>query len=232
MNKNLLVIILLLSSWFYSCSKNNQSGTATAIIDSTPLANTIAKNDTINVMAYNVLNYGDGCQGSTNTLDSLFKIIIQYTQPDLLSCEKMAAFNSTRGMAGNLADDILMNVLNTDFPSQYDYATPTNTSSGSKMSVLFFNRKKLTYLKTETLLASISDFDLYKLYYNDINLPITHDTTFLYVVVNHTQSGSSSTIRDQQVATEMSDLRYKFLNFPNLINMGDFNTSGSYEPGY
>ena len=135
-------------------------------------------------------------------------------------------------MAGNLADDILMNVLNTDFPSQYDYATPTNTSSGSKMSVLFFNRKKLTYLKTETLLASISDFDLYKLYYNDINLPITHDTTFLYVVVNHTQSGSSSTIRDQQVATEMSDLRYKFLNFPNLINMGDFNTSGSYEPGY
>ena len=95
MNKNLLVIILLLSSWFYSCSKNNQSGTATAIIDSTPLANTIAKNDTINVMAYNVLNYGDGCQGSTNTLDSLFKIIIQYTQPDLLSCEKMAAFNST-----------------------------------------------------------------------------------------------------------------------------------------
>jgi hypothetical protein len=87
-------------------------------------------------------------------------------------------------------------------------------------------------MKTETLVVNISDFDLYKLYYNDPNLSITRDTTFLYVVVNHTQSGSSSTSRDQQVTVEMQTLRNKFSSFPNLINMGDFNTRNSLEAGY
>jgi len=52
------------------------------------------------------------------------------------------------------------------------------------------------------------------------------------VVVNHTQSGNSSTDRDMQVSTYMADLRSKFAYFPNLINMGDFNTASSDEAGY
>jgi hypothetical protein len=100
------------------------------------------------------------------------------------------------------------------------------------MSVLFYNKQKLTFVKTETILAYITDFNLYKLYYNDPNLAITHDTTFLYVLVNHTQSGSTSTTRDAQVTEIMQSLRAKFAYFPNLINMGDFNTSSSYEAGY
>ena len=215
-----------------SCSKRSQTGTTSPIIDTLPLLNTIAKTDTLKVMAYNVLYYGDGCQGATQTLDAYFKTIIQYTQPDLLSCEKMNAFDPTPGAPGNLADEITNNVLNAVFPNQYAYATPTNISFGKGMSVLFFNKQKLTYVKTETLVANVTDFDLYKMYYNDINLSITHDTTFLYVVVNHTQSGSPSTTRDQQVTSEMNQLRAKFLSFPNLINMGDFNTASSLEAGY
>jgi hypothetical protein len=100
------------------------------------------------------------------------------------------------------------------------------------MQLLFYNKRKFTYLKTETIVSNVTDFNMYQLYYNDTNLAITHDTTFLYVLVNHTQSGSPSTIRDQQVTLEMTTLRYKFLGFPNLINMGDFNTSASVENGY
>lgn len=68
-------------------------------------------------MAYNVLNFGDGCQNSLNVLDAYFKTIIQYTRPDLLGCEKMNAFDSVPGSAGNLADEITNNVLNTAFPN-------------------------------------------------------------------------------------------------------------------
>ncbi|HEY5326689.1 MAG TPA: hypothetical protein VIJ27_06795, partial [Mucilaginibacter sp.] len=96
----------------------------------------------------------------------------------------------------------------------------------------FYNKQKLTFVKTETIEAYITDFNLYKLYYNDPNIAITHDTTFIYVLVNHTQSGSESANRDIQLATEVQNLKSKFAYLPNLINMGDFNTHNSLEPGY
>jgi len=227
---------------FASCSKAPQKLAATTTTNTTapttpvvipqPLPNTVDKTDTLKVMAYNTLSYGDDCQGTTTTLNGYFKTIIQYAQPDLLSCEKMSAFSLTSTLPANLADNIRDSVLNSSFPGRYDYATFTNTADGDNMSVLFYNKQKLTYIKTEVLYPYITDFDLYKLYYNDPNLTITHDTTFLYVVVNHTQSGTPSTTRDMQISTYMATLRNKFTYFPNLINMGDFNTANSYEAGY
>jgi hypothetical protein len=240
MKANSLTVFLLSGILLASCSKSPKSlpktvtTTPTApvvVIPGPPLPNTVDKTDTLKVMAYNVLNYGDLCQGSTSTLNGYFKTIIQYTQPDLLSCEKMNAFPISSILADNLAINIRDSVLNIDFPNRYAFATPTDASGGG-MSVLFYNKQKLTFVKTETLYQYITDFDLYKLYYNDPNLAITHDTTYLYVVVNHTQSGTPSTTRDMQVSTYMADLRAKFAYFPNLINMGDFNTANSYEAGY
>jgi hypothetical protein len=144
----------------------------------------------------------------------------------------MNSFNPAPGSFGNLADEITNNVLNAAFPNQYAYAQLTNASFSNNMSALFYNKQKIGYVYTKTLLAAITDFDLYKLYYKDVNLAITHDTTFLYVIVNHTQSGSSSTTRDQQVTQVMQQLRSKFKYLPNLINMGDFNTRSSFEGGY
>jgi hypothetical protein len=197
-----------------------------------PLPNTVDKTDTLKVMAYNVLKYGDGCQSSVDTLNKYLKTIIQYIQPDLFSFEKMSAFDPAPGQPSNLADNISNNALNVVSPGKYAYATTTNKSRATNMAVLFYNKKKLTFVKTETIEANITDFDLYKLYYNDPNIAITHDTTFIYVLVNHTQSGSPSTSRDIQVSTEMKDLRAKFAYLPNLVNMGDFNTHNSIEAGY
>lgn len=238
MKAKLLFTFLLVGIFFFSsCSKPPKN--SSVIIPSTtvtiipqPLPNTVDKVDTIKVMAYNVLNYGDDCQGNTKTLNEYFKTIIQYVQPDLLSCEKMSAFPVLSALPANLAENITDSVLNAVFPARYAFAMPGNMSNADNMSVLFYNKQKLTFVKTETLLADITDFNLYKLYYNDPNLAITHDTTFLYALVNHTQSGSSSTSRDQQVTQYIQTLRTKFAYLPNLINMGDFNTRNSFEPGY
>jgi hypothetical protein len=222
-------LLILLGSLLFSCLKKDAGINK---IDTTPLPGTLEKTDTIRVMAYNVLNYGDLCQGSTTNLDSYFKTIIQYTQPDLMSCEKMTSFTPQPGSPGNLADDILGNVLNSVNPDKYNYAPPSNASGSGKLSVLFYNKQKLTYVSTQDLLSLVTDFDLYEFYYNDMNLSITKDTTFLYAVVCHTKSGSASLERDFQDSTIMSSLRSKFTCFPNLIIMGDFNTTGSYEHGY
>jgi hypothetical protein len=221
-----------------SCSKTPKSSpgptmvTSKPVVIPQPLPNTVDKTDTLKVIAYNVLGYGNSCQGSNSTLDGYLETIVQYAQPDLMSCEKMGDFPPASALPANFAADINTNALNAAFPGKYAYATPTNVTGADNMSVLFYNTQKLTYVKTETLVAYLTDFDLYKLYYNDPNLTITHDTTFLYVIVNHTQSGSPSTTRDLQVTQEMQNLRAKFAYLPNLINMGDFNTSNSYEPGY
>ena len=217
-----------------SCSKSPKTSPVTVPVTTIPgpLPSTVDKTDTLNIMAYNVLKYGDGCQGSTDSLNVYLKTIIRYIQPDLFSFEKMAAFDPAATGPENLAANITVNALDMVSPGKYAFATPTNLARATNMAVLFYNKPKLTYIKTETLEANVTDFDLYKLYYNDPNLSITHDTTYLYVLVNHTQSGSSSTIRDTQVSIEMQDLRSKFEYLPNLINMGDFNTHNSIEHGY
>jgi hypothetical protein len=232
-------MLLLASFVIAACSKSStNSGSGNAIvtpapINKTPLPNTVDKTDTLKVMAYNVLNYGDGCQGSTSILNGYLKTIVQYAQPDLLSCEKMYAFPPTSVSPFNLAVDLTTNGLNTAFPNRYAYCTPTNTAADNKMSVLFYNQQKLTFVNVHTIVINVSDFNLYKLYYNDPNLSTTHDTTFLYVVVNHTQSGSVPTpVRDQQETQEMAALKTRFGYLPNLINMGDFNQHNSSEPGY
>lgn len=223
-----LSFILLLAA---SCSKSPKRAAVVTVIPG-PLPNTISRVDTLNVMAYNVLKYGDGCQGSTAVLNGYLQTIVKYVRPDLFSFEKMAAFPPASTLPANLADDVTLNALEPIFPGKYTYATPSNTANANNMSVLFYNKQKLTFFKTETLSANVTDFNLYKLYYNDSNLSITHDTTFLYVIVNHTQSGSSSTTRDLQVETVMKSLRAKFAYLPNVINIGDFNTHNSYEAGY
>lgn len=221
--------ILVFGLFLFSCSKKVvQPNNA----NSSPLPGTVGRTDTLSVMAYNVLNYGDLCQGTTASLNAHFRTIIQFANPDIMSCEKMTAFTPTPGAPGNLADDILGNVLNSLSPGKYNYAVPTNASISGTMSVLFYNQQKLTWVTTQTLLGLATDFDLYKLYYNDINLAITRDTTFLYAVVCHTKSGSASLERDYQDSVVMSALRAKFSYFPNLVIMGDFNTTGSYEQGY
>jgi hypothetical protein len=235
MKWNPIWVFLVFLILMVACSKGHSNNTITTPppnSNTPPLSNTIDKSDTLQVMAYNVLNYGDDCQGSTSTLDGYFRTIIQYVQPDLLSCEKMYVFAPAPGATGNLADEITNNVLNAAFPGRYAYAAPTNAANAGDMSVLFYNQQKLSFVSRRTLVVNITDFNLYKFYYNDPNLSITRDTTYLYVVVNHTQSGSSSSSRDQQVTQEMQALRNEFGFLPNLVNMGDFNTRSSLEAGY
>jgi len=81
----------------------------------------------------------------------------------------------------------------------------------------------------------MTDFDTYKLYYKSPDLATTHDTIFLYVTLNHDNSGtsgSSATTRAEQIAGEMAQIETHFTTLPNMINMGDFNTHTSTEACY
>lgn len=202
----------------------------------------LAQPDTLRVMAYNVLYYGDvpGCQGGHSATHDYLKTIIAYTNPDILGLEKMAAIpmytgdHSGTGPAG-FADSVVQFALNAAYTNRYAYCTYSNAAMADDMAVLFYNREKLGFASVVSSYANVTDFNTYKLYYNPPSLAVTHDTTFLYVTLNHTESGSSSSdagVRASQIAGEMGQLHTRFTQLPNLINMGDFNVHNSSEACY
>ena len=203
----------------------------------------IQAQDTLKVMTYNVLNYGSGCQGSDSYLHGLLKTVVQYSSPDLLGLVKVHSIkvnsSDTYGkMPVGFADSINNYALNAAFPGKYAYCTLTDYahSADNNMDILYYNQNKLGFLSVTLLCNNQEDFDLYKLYYKDPNLSTTHDTTFLYAVLNHTISNSNgggvSAGRDSQDSAVINSLKAQFTHLPNLISMGDFNTASSIEPGY
>jgi len=198
---------------------------------------TEAQQDTLNVMAYNVLHFGDGCQGSNTYLEGKLRTIVQYANPDVLGLVKVQSIKVTptdnNGLSPyGFADSIIQYSLDVAYPARYNYCTLTNISGSNDMDVLFYDQNKLGFLSVKNLISLQEDFDLYKLYYKDPHLTITHDTTFLYFILNHTVSGTSSTQRDQQDTLVIDQLEKIFYHLPNLISMGDFNTHLTGELGY
>jgi len=194
-----------------------------------------AQNDTIRVMAYNVLHFGDGCQGTQAFLDGQLKKIVSYTKSDLIGLDKMQVIKLNNADPYGIspvwfADTVISQAMGSNFA--YCTLTDLSQATDNDMSVLFYNKNKLTFQTVNTLYIGEEDINLYKLYYNDPNLSTSHDTTFLYAVLCHTISGSSSTGRDGQATTVINALKGMFSHLPNVIYMGDFNTHNSTEPGY
>lgn len=202
-----------------------------------PVVRSVAQTDTIKVMTYNVLNYGDNCQGSNTLLHSYLKTIVANAKPDLIGLVKMTAIKQSPSdmyafAPYGFADSIIASALNPGALKSFSYCPFTNISGDDKSSVLFYNNAKLGYVSTTALSSIVSDFNLYKLFYKDPVLSITKDTTFLYVVLNHTKSGTDATIRNQQEAAVMASIKQKFYHLPNLLMMGDFNIHNSSEGFY
>lgn len=194
--------------------------------------------DTLRVMAYNVLYYGNGCQGPNGLFHDYLKTIIGYTTPDIISLEKAASIPLSKddkyGTASlGFADSILKYALNAAFPGRYAYCPFTNAAKANNMALLFYDQSKLGFLTITSSYSNITDFNTYKLYYKDPNLANTHDTTFLYVTQNHDKSGDENAIiRGKQIAREMECIKNHFTSLPNMINLGDFNVRSSREPCY
>ncbi len=194
--------------------------------------------DTVRIMAYNVLYYGDrpACQGPHSSYHDYLKTIVSYGNPDIIGLEKVAAFpmytgdNSGSAPLG-FADSILRFALNTAFTGRYAYCSYTNTSGADNLSLLYYDKSKFGFAGIVSSYQNVTDFNTYKLYYKTSRLALG-DTIFLYVILNHTQSGNSATTRNAQIAGTLTQLSGIFSTLPNVIDMGDFNFHNSSETGY
>jgi hypothetical protein len=186
-------------------------------------------------MSYNVLKYGNDCQGSVEKLHNYLQTIVRYANPDVIGLVKVAAIKSAPGdkhgeAPAGFADIIRDKALNSAFPGRFAVAPYTNKANGNNINLLFYNQQKLGYAGMQTLVSNETDFNLFKLYVKSSTT--AKDTAFLYVILNHTESGDKSSDRDIQMLAVMNALHNRFTQLPNVIDMGDFNLRNTSEPGY
>ena len=192
--------------------------------------------DVIKVMTYNVLKYGDGCQGTGSQMHGYLKTIVKYTDPDILGLVKVEAIPSALSDKGKapkgFEDSILLNALNAAHPDKYACCPFSNAARDNNQTLLYYNKHKFGFSSFVTLVSDVTDINMYKLYYLGYNLPNTKDTSFLYIVLVHTNSGDDPDERDRQMTEVMSAMRKRFPALPNVIVMGDFNLRKTNEQGY
>jgi len=151
--------------------------------------------DTINIMSYNVLDYGMPNTVSCPALNSpnkheYLKTIVKYKQPDILGLVKMASFPTTF-----CTDTVVKKVLDTVCPGCYAHVDYTNLSGYEKTNMLYYKKAKFSYVSTTPLYYAdntVSDICIHKFFYKDTNLVYTHDTTYLSIILIHLQSGASN----------------------------------------
>lgn len=193
-------------------------------------------NDTLVTMTYNLLLYGDNCQGDEITQRTYLRKIIHTIQADLAGLVKLYPIQRYPGdFSGYHPHEFIDTLLHSVFDmngKNFKAATFTNEARGSDINVLFYNANKLTFKQTEVLVVENTDFDLYSFYYNDPNLSTHNDTTFLYVILLHTESGDDASTRNDQIYKLVQKLHWRLSYLPNLIILGDFNTRNSEEDNY
>lgn len=188
-----------------------------------------AQTDTMTLVSYNLLNFPEGrddCGSNVvveNREDTLRKIM-GYTRPDVfVACE----------IQNQSAVSLILN-NSLDYAGAPTYAAANYTSDGSLNNMLFYNADKLTLKSQGEIDASPREIDHYLLYFNDPDLGVYFDTTFVHVYMSHLKAGNSSSneqIRAGQTQALMDYIETQPLQH-NHFFCGDFNVYSSSEDGY
>ncbi len=188
--------------------------------------------DTIKVMHYNLLQYGndfnDCTQSNNNVSDKneYLKTIIQYIKPDIFTVNEMGKEQYYQHLLMNEA----LNVDGVDYFKKSGYS---NVANSYIVNMLYYNSEKLV-LKSQSVAQSyVRDIDVYELYHKSSDLE-SGDTAFIYCIVAHLKAGSDPS--DISARTNMVNNSLSYLNGisseRNYLFMGDLNTKTSSEQCY
>ena len=194
-------------------------------------------NDTLKIFSYNTLNYGVGatkqCPGLLTFKKHVYlREILKYERPDIIAFMKMDSSTS-------FATDTIPNkILDSVCYKCYNHGIPTNHHGYAKIDMMYYRNDKLGFVSTSTLVSgnnvdSISDINVHKLYYKSPDLPTTHDTQFINIIVVHLYSGKlNSLYRSNEILGMMDTIQARYTSLGNFIVTGDFNSQSCTELCY
>lgn len=186
--------------------------------------------DTLRVMAYNLLYYGEyvfGCNANNNNpndKDVYLRTILEYDLPDIFLVNEISsqAYYHQR---------ILDSVLHKIPDLQYARAGSQKISNSSIMNMLYYNTKKLALRSQHIMQSNTRDINLYSLYYKSPDLEYG-DTAFIHCIGAHLKAGSSD--EDQQRRRDQVNNVIAWLQnnsqTGNFLFMGDLNVKTVEEP--
>ena len=212
MKKYLLIIITLALTWVVIPAKAQ---------------------DTLTVMQYNLLYYGNHQSGfadcfetnnNTQRKDECIRTIVNYVKPDIFTvCE----FGATQA----LQTDFLRHNLNINGANYWQSDNIINYANSNIINHIFYDSRKMGLKKHVALHTNPRDTDVYELYLKTPSLA-AGDTTKLVCIVAHPKAGMG--YEGQRRALMQIAMDYVNQHYPtdNVLIMGDFNMYGASESGY
>ena len=177
----------------------------------------VSAQENYKLMFYNILNY----PSSNPSKASIFKEIIDYTNPDLLMLTEI-----TSGEAVNLLLDDALNV-----GSENDWASAPFIDGPDTDNLLFYKKSLFTLVETNVIATNLRDINEYVLYLDE---SIGSDTSFIYVYVSHLKAGNDFQNANQRTleATALKNYINNRSNGEHFIVSGDFNVYDADENAY
>lgn len=189
--------------------------------------------DTITVMQYNLLQYGNYNSGfadcyetnnNTQRKDECIRILKDYVNPDIITvCE----FGSTQ----QLQNDFIRHNLNINGADYWKTDNIINYAHSSIINHIFYDSRKMELKNHVALRTDPRDTDIYELYLKTPEL-ISGDTIKLVCIVAHPKAGMYYESERRATMQRAMDYVNNFYPNDNVLIMGDFNMYGASESGY
>ncbi len=195
------------------------------------LFGTTKAQDTLTVLQYNLLQYGNdfgGCNSTNNkvsTKDSYIKSIINYIKPDIFSVNEMVASEAMM--------EHLLGELNKTWTNRYKRPRFVKSNAPYIANTIYYNSKKLTFQKQFIVQDYIRDINMYRFYYNSPQLE-QGDTAFVICIVGHLKAGTGTNNVNKRKVMANNTMNYikNHDQNSNYLLMGDFNLYTEEEPAW
>lgn len=181
----------------------------------------IGQKDTVRLMHYNLLNYGDNVNPVAYK-NSHLSTIIQHVQPDIFSANEI-------GNNSIFIQNIATGALGTD----WEHGSFVNTGGQPQVNMLFWRKSLLGLRSQQSISSQLRDIMAYHLYYKD-TITVPHDTVNLMIIVAHLKAGSDPSDSLKRIQETQTIVNY-LNNLPaetNVLLAGDFNVYTATEQAY
>lgn len=189
--------------------------------------------DTITVMQYNLLEYGNYNSGfadcyetnnNTQRKDECIRTLVDYVKPDILTvCE----FGATQA----LLNSFISHNLNINGVNYWKSDNIINYANSNIINHIFYDSRKMELKRHVALRTNPRDTDIYELYLKTRTLQ-AGDTIKLVCIVAHPKAGQGYEASRRALMQIAMDYVNQHYAADNVLIMGDFNMYSADESGY
>ncbi|MCS7073499.1 MAG: hypothetical protein NZ108_03430, partial [Bacteroidia bacterium] len=182
--------------------------------------------DTLRVMQYNLLNFGNApAPCNTQFKINRLRIIVPAVNPHIFGCNEVYR----NPIFPQAILDSVLNYNGVTYWRQAAYTAPSNNSD--LVNMLFYDSRYLELKGQEVITGGVRDVNVYHLKHKFCSNP---DSIYLSVIITHLKAGN--TPNDATLRASQANLIKNYLNNlsnpQNIIVMGDFNVYTSSEVCY